>query len=204
MGFALWQAQIGRKHRDAKILRGFGGAGVLEVVADHDGDTYRAVSTVKARRCRLRASRVPEGIQEGHQDAGGRDERHPPAAQGGGGTPCGKKARKKRDEVCASVEESSGNVFADLGLKNPEELLAKAQLVQRIADIIAERKLTQARAAKLLGVDQPKVSAHLRGKLEAFSTDRLFRFLNALGRDVEIIIRPARHDAEADTRVISA
>ncbi len=115
-----------------------------------------------------------------------------------------KEARKKRDEACVSVEESSGNVFADLGLKNPEELLAKAQLVQRIADIIAERKLTQARAAKLLGVDQPKVSALLRGKLEGFSTDRLFRFLNALGRDVEIIIRPARHDAEADTRVISA
>ncbi len=47
MGFALWQAQIGRKHRDAKILRGFGGAGVLKVVADHDGDSYRAVYTVK-------------------------------------------------------------------------------------------------------------------------------------------------------------
>ncbi len=103
-----------------------------------------------------------------------------------------KEVRKKRDEVCVSVEESSGNVFADLGLENPEELLAKAQLVQRIADIIAERKLTQARAATLLGVNQPKVSALLRGKLEGFSTDRLFRFLNALGRDVEIIIRPAR------------
>src|SRR3954471_2619497 len=103
-----------------------------------------------------------------------------------------------------AVETSSGNVFADLGLKNPEELLTKAQLVQRIADIIAERKLTQARAANLLGIDQPKVSALLRGKLDGFSTDRLFRFLNALGRDVEIVIRPARHDGEADTRVVSA
>jgi predicted XRE-type DNA-binding protein len=103
-----------------------------------------------------------------------------------------------------SIEESSGNVFADLGLKNPEELLAKAELVQRIADIIAERKLTQARAAKILGVDQPKVSALLRGKLDGFSTDRLFRFLNALGRDVEIVIRPARPDREAATRVVSA
>jgi predicted XRE-type DNA-binding protein len=109
-----------------------------------------------------------------------------------------------RDDVPVSIEESSGNVFADLGLKDPEELLAKAQLVQRIADIIAERKLTQARAAKLLGVDQPKVSALLRGKLGGFSIDRLFRFLNALGRDVEIVIRPARRDGEADTRVISA
>ncbi len=115
-----------------------------------------------------------------------------------------KEERKKRDEARVSIEESSGNVFADLGLKNPEELLAKAELVQRIADIIAERKLTQVRAAKLLGVDQPKVSALLRGKLDGFSTDRLFRFLNALGRDVDIVIRPARQDGQADTRVISA
>jgi phage-related protein len=50
VGFALWQAQVGRKHRDAKVLRGFGGAGVLEVVQDHDGDTFRAVYTVKFAR----------------------------------------------------------------------------------------------------------------------------------------------------------
>ncbi|WP_304511160.1 helix-turn-helix domain-containing protein [Aquisphaera insulae] len=115
-----------------------------------------------------------------------------------------KEERKKRDDAPESMRESSGNVFADLGLKNPEELLAKAHLVQRIADIIAERKLTQIRAAKLLGIDQPKVSALLKGKLEGFSTDRLFRFLNALGSDVEIVIRPAREDREADTRVVSA
>ncbi len=115
-----------------------------------------------------------------------------------------KEARKNKDDPPVSIEESSGNVFADLGLKNPEELLAKAELVQRIAEIIAERKLTQVRAARLLGVDQPKVSALLRGKLDGFSTDRLFRFLNALGRDVEIVIRPARQEGEADTRVVSA
>jgi predicted XRE-type DNA-binding protein len=103
-----------------------------------------------------------------------------------------------------TIDESSGNVFADLGLKDPEELLAKAQLVQRIADILAERKLTQIQAAKILGIDQPKVSALLRGKFDGFSTDRLFRFLNALGRDVEIVIRPAKQDEKANTRVISA
>jgi predicted XRE-type DNA-binding protein len=103
-----------------------------------------------------------------------------------------------------TIEKSSGNVFADLGLKNPEELLAKAELVQRICDIIEARKLTQVRAAKLLGIDQPKVSALMRGKLDGFSTDRLFRFLNALGSDVEIVIRPARRGREADTRVITA
>jgi predicted XRE-type DNA-binding protein len=110
--------------------------------------------------------------------------------------------RKKKEDARVSIEESSGNVFADLGLNNPEELLAKAELVQRIVDIIAERKLTQVRAAKLLGIDQPKVSALLRGKLDGFSTDRLFRFLNALGRDVEIVIRPAKHSHEAEIRVV--
>src|SRR4051794_10119349 len=110
-----------------------------------------------------------------------------------------KKVGVKTDET---VEASSGNVFADLGLKNPEELLAKAELVQRISDIIAERKLTQARAAKVLGIDQPKVSALLRGKLDGFSIDRLFRFLNALGKDVEISVRPARHAEDAGTRVV--
>jgi predicted XRE-type DNA-binding protein len=113
-----------------------------------------------------------------------------------------KEEQKRKGEKPVSIERSSGNVFADLGLKNPEELLAKAELVQRIADIIAERKLTQVRAAKLLGIDQPKVSALLQGKLRGFSTDRLFRFLNALGRDVEIVIRPAKRSHEAETRVV--
>src|SRR5947209_7854825 len=109
---------------------------------------------------------------------------------------------RKKDQL--EIEPSSGNVFADLELPDPEEMLAKAELTQRICDVIAERKLTQAKAAALLGVDQPKVSALMRGKLDGFSTDRLFRFLNALGRDVEIVIRPARGAGDrASTRVIS-
>jgi predicted XRE-type DNA-binding protein len=87
---------------------------------------------------------------------------------------------------------SSGNVFKDLGVPAPEEALAKAELTAKIAEIIASRKLTQAAAAELLGVDQPKVSALLRGRLVGFSTDRLLKFLTALGRDVEIVIRPRR------------
>ena len=114
-----------------------------------------------------------------------------------------KEELKKEDAAPVTIEESSGNVFADLGLKDPEELLAKAELVHRICDIIAERKLTQLRAAKLLGIDQPKISALMHGKLDGFSTDRLFRFLNALGSDVEIVIRRARIGEEADTRVVT-
>ena len=110
--------------------------------------------------------------------------------------------RKTSAKVEDPIEPSGGNVFADLGFKNPEELLAKAELVQRITDIIAQRNLTQARAAKVLGIDQPKISTLLRGKLDGFSIDRLFRFLNALGSDVEITIRPARRAEAAETRIV--
>jgi predicted XRE-type DNA-binding protein len=88
------------------------------------------------------------------------------------------------------VKAGSENVFADLGLPNPDLALAKAELVQRIRDLIAKRKLTQVEAARLLGLDQPKVSALVRGRVAGYSIDRLFRFLNALGQHVEINIRP--------------
>ncbi|MFL5240789.1 MAG: helix-turn-helix domain-containing protein [Gemmataceae bacterium] len=93
------------------------------------------------------------------------------------------------------VEQGSGNVFADLGLPHSDLALAKAELVQRIRDLIAKRRLTQVEAAKLLGLDQPKVSSLVRGRVAGYSIDRLFRFLNALGQRVEITIRPS--DAQA-------
>ncbi|MDP2860033.1 MAG: helix-turn-helix transcriptional regulator [Bacillota bacterium] len=84
----------------------------------------------------------------------------------------------------------SGNVFRDLGLPDAEELKAKAALAYEISMIIEERGLKQAEAAEILGVDQPKVSALVRGRLEGFSMERLYRFLNALGRDVQIVVQP--------------
>ena len=84
----------------------------------------------------------------------------------------------------------SGNVFADIGIPNPDLALAKAELVQRIRDVIKERNLTQARAAELLGLDQPKVSALVRGRVNGYSIDRIFRFLNVLGQQIEIHVRP--------------
>jgi predicted XRE-type DNA-binding protein len=89
------------------------------------------------------------------------------------------------------VEESSGNVFADLGLSNPEERLAKADLAIAISREIEARGLTQGAAAELLGVAQPDVSNLMRGRLSGYSIERLTRLLNALGQDVEIRIRPA-------------
>lgn len=96
--------------------------------------------------------------------------------------------RKKTEEI--EVIESSGNVYADLGFSNPEEMLAKAKLAILISDIIKERKLTQKKAAEVMGVDQPKVSAILRGYLSGFTIDRLFRFLMALGMDIIIEAKP--------------
>jgi predicted XRE-type DNA-binding protein len=90
-----------------------------------------------------------------------------------------------------AFEVSSGNVFQDLGLPHPEERLLRAELAHRIATIIDDRQLTQREAAALMGINQPKVSALLRGHLEGFSFERLARCLVALGQDVEVTVRPA-------------
>jgi predicted XRE-type DNA-binding protein len=92
----------------------------------------------------------------------------------------------KKSEV--QVERSSGNIFADLHIPNPEQYLAKAELAAKIFKIVRRRRLSQAAAGKLLGISQPKVSALLNGRLDGFSTDRLFRFLNTLGCDVRITV----------------
>jgi predicted XRE-type DNA-binding protein len=102
------------------------------------------------------------------------------------------------------VHSSSGNVFADLGLPNAEELLIKAELAHQISELISERQLTQAEAAKLLGIDRPTISALMRGKLSDFSTERLFRFLNALGSNVEIRIARSQPNVRAQTCIVIA
>ncbi|MBR8832657.1 MAG: XRE family transcriptional regulator [Stigonema ocellatum SAG 48.90 = DSM 106950] len=88
------------------------------------------------------------------------------------------------------VDVSSGNVFADLGLSNPEERLLKAELVRKISEIITNLNLTQVQVAEIIGIDQPKVSLLIRGRLSGFSTDRLISYLNKLGSDVEITVKP--------------
>lgn len=90
------------------------------------------------------------------------------------------------------VRQGGRNIFEDLNLPDAEELNAKARIVYRICDLLQKRKLTQQEAADLLGTDQPRVSALLHGRLEGFSSDRLFRFLNALDQDIDIVIRRAK------------
>ncbi len=110
-----------------------------------------------------------------------------------------KETRKRR----ARVTEGSGNVFADLGLPNPEQELLKAQLTLQIYTILKDSGLTQVEIAKILGVQQPQVSLLMRNRAGNFSVGRLMEFLTALRQDVEITVRPTRKEHGA-LSVISA
>ncbi len=101
------------------------------------------------------------------------------------------RSRKQGMETTRFVR-GSGNVFADLGLPDSEEALAKARLAEAVAATIKRRKLTQNEAAAIMDVDQPKVSLIVNGRLDGFTKDRLIRYLTALGDDVEIVIRHPR------------
>jgi len=98
----------------------------------------------------------------------------------------------KKREADIPVTASSGNVFADMGLPEAEEELTKAQLASHIRQVIKRQRLTQVAAAAVMGVDQPKVSALLNGRLANFSSERLMRLLTALGQDVDITVRTSR------------
>lgn len=103
-----------------------------------------------------------------------------------------------------TMQRGSGNVFADIGVAHPERVLARAQVMARIADVIKERDLTQQAAAALLGIPQSKVSCLMNGRLSMFSLEYLFELLNALDRDVEIIIKPkAKKGQRATTQVLT-
>jgi predicted XRE-type DNA-binding protein len=98
---------------------------------------------------------------------------------------------------------SSGNIFADLGLPDAEELMARAKLMLRVTVLIEERGLTQSQAAKVLGTNQPTVSDLMRGKFNKFSLERLIGFMMALGHNVEISVTPRPEDAEGPALVVT-
>ena len=108
---------------------------------------------------------------------------------------------KKRTET---VTPGSGNVFEDLGIPDAGIALAKANLAHSISEAIARRKLSQVKAAGVLGITQPKVSDLTRGKLDGFTLDRLLKLLNRLDLAVEISVRPAKNGKPAGTRVVDA
>jgi len=100
-----------------------------------------------------------------------------------------------------TVEVGSGDVLVDLGFPDADERRLRVQLAIRINELVAERRLTQARAAQLFGIPQPHVSELKHYKLNRFSSERLLRFVTLLDRDVEIIIRPKAEGHE--TGVVS-
>lgn len=105
------------------------------------------------------------------------------------------------DEHRIEVEAGSGNLWADIGRPDADEALARAELMRRISEGIRARGLTQGAAAGLLGTTQPTISDLVRGKLSRFSLERLIAFLNALGQDVEIVVRPNPANGDARGRI---
>jgi predicted XRE-type DNA-binding protein len=102
------------------------------------------------------------------------------------------------------IERGTGNVFADLGLPDASERQTKTRLALAINRIIKDQRLKQIDAARLLGVPQPKVSALVNYRLDGFSVEKLMDFIVALGRDVEIIVRPTRGNDAARVMVLEA
>jgi phage-related protein/predicted XRE-type DNA-binding protein len=190
-GYALYLAQSGGKHAQAKVLHGFGAAGVLEVVENFRGNAYRAVYTVRFEEMvfvlHVFQKKSKSGVATPKPDmdliwkrlqaAGLRAEEL-------------RMSKHKASEKIATYA-GTGNIYADLGYPDADEMLVKAQLVSRIAEIIQRRELTQVEAAKVLGLTQPKVSAMLRGQFRGFSERKLMDCLISLGRDVEIVIKEA-------------
>ena len=161
---------------------------MLEIIADHEGDTWRAVYTVRFQE----ASYVLHAFQKKSkigQETPRRDmelikqrlRARPNRLQGG-----------ESNEQQKAIRNRKPNVFKDIGVPNAEEHLVKAQLVFKIDTILKARGLKQVEAAGLFGVRQPDVSKMLRGEFWQFFVERLLRFLVALDQDVEIVVKPHR------------
>jgi predicted XRE-type DNA-binding protein len=110
--------------------------------------------------------------------------------------------RRRRVSNNKKVTASSGNVFADLGIADPEEELLKTKLVRELRGIIKRRKLTQTKAAVVLGLKQPDVSALVTGRVGKFSIDRLVRCLDRLDYKVDLVVR--HKPRRASSRAIAA
>jgi predicted XRE-type DNA-binding protein len=96
----------------------------------------------------------------------------------------------KKHQEAKDIEAGNDNIFADIGIENSGEELTKAELAWEIEQILKKKKMTQAKAAKLMGITQPKVSALLHRKLAGFSVERLIHLLTMLGQDIDIVVKP--------------
>ena len=100
------------------------------------------------------------------------------------------------------IEKGSANVYADLGRPDADEMLVKAQLANKIGDIIKRRRLTQVQAAELVGLSQPKLSGLLRGQFRGISEAKMLECLAKLGRDVQIVVGPARRAGPGRVKIV--
>ena len=98
--------------------------------------------------------------------------------------------------------EGAENVFADIGVRDPEGSIVRAKLAKQIAELIHKKGLRQNQIADILGVDQSKVSKLVRGRISGFTSDRLLRFLNALGYDVRIEVKKTRIEPRGKVVVV--
>jgi predicted XRE-type DNA-binding protein len=202
-GSRLYELQQGKTPLDIKPLSQFG-SGVYELRESFDGNAYRLIYVVNLKKALyvLHVARLHQKIEvrDWPAETGRGVNRRTPTA--------GTRARFGGLNMAKiPFEKSGGNVFVDIGFAPAEaaELTAKSSLIIAIEDTIEQRKLTQQEAARLCGTDQPTLSKVFRGRMESVTIDRLASWLNALGRDVEIIVKPApRTRRHGRLRVIEA
>jgi phage-related protein/predicted XRE-type DNA-binding protein len=187
MGNALGVAQFGGTAPTTKPWKGLG-SGVLEVVESHDGNAYGAVYTVRFEKAvyvlHAFQKKSPSSIRTAKRDVDLVAHRLKSLRGITRNTMASKSAEGKEP-----VTRGTGNVFADLGFPDAAERQARLRLAYALNQELEARKISQADAAKVLGVTQPKVSALRRYKLKGFSVERLMNLLTALGQDVEIVVR---------------
>jgi phage-related protein/predicted XRE-type DNA-binding protein len=194
-GLALFAVRIGETPPIAKSLKGFGGSGVLELIENDQGGTYRAIYTVRyatavyvlhvfQKKSKRGKATPPQDIELVASRLKRSEEMH---FSGDEGRPA-----MKRDH-----EKSSGDVFADLGFRNPKQELLKPKLTIELYRLLNAPAITHHEAARLLGTTQPQVSALMRCKPASVSVGRLMEFLTILGRDVQVTVRPASRRRKA-------
>lgn len=197
---ALFSIQCGERPPNAKLLKGFGGTGVLELLEDDRSGAYRTVYTVRFWSAiyvlRVFQKKSKSGIATPRQEIDRVMERLKQAEA------IHNRAHERTKAMSKGYEESSGNIFADLGFKEPEQELLKAKLTSQIYRLLKERGLTQSEAARLLRTTQPQISALMRCKPVSVSTGRLMEFLTILGQDVEVRVKPAADDRTGHMSVV--
>jgi phage-related protein/predicted XRE-type DNA-binding protein len=208
MGHALHVAQQGGKVLYAKPLRGLGGgATVIEIVVDHDGETFRNMYCARIGNyiyvLHAFQKKSKKGIETPKLEMDLVKTRLKTAKRVGKGAG-GLAMKADTEDGLQPVIPSSGNVFADLALPDSEELLVKSKLAMKIAEIISSRGLSQTQASAMLGIPQPKVSMIQNGKLRGFSVEKLCQLLTLLGRDVDIVVKDSEQKGVGHLRVTYA